>query len=142
MTDRLTLADVVGVLDGLYDPRWAEDWDAVGLVAGDPQQPVRRVLLAVDPAQAVIDEAVAWGADLLVTHHPLLLRGVHSVAGTPWTGVSSSGWWVTSRSAPVAITSSTTAVVGSTANSTRPTGSSGSPQTRPTASQLSASAGS
>ena len=74
------LADVVAVLDGLYDPRWAEDWDAVGLVTGDPDQPVRRVLLAVDPVQAVIDEAVAWGADLLVTHHPLLLRGVHSVA--------------------------------------------------------------
>jgi dinuclear metal center YbgI/SA1388 family protein len=81
VTDGLTVADAVGVLDGLYDPRWAEDWDAVGLVTGDPEQPVRRVLLAVDPAQAVIDEAVDWGADLLVTHHPLLLRGVHSVAG-------------------------------------------------------------
>jgi dinuclear metal center YbgI/SA1388 family protein len=82
VTEGLTLADAVGVLDGLYDPRWAEDWDAVGLVTGDLEQPVRRVLLAVDPVQAVIDEAVDWGADLLVTHHPLLLRGVHSVAGT------------------------------------------------------------
>ena len=81
MTEAVTLADVVGVLDRLYDPRWAEDWDAVGLVTGDLAQPVRRVLLAVDPVQAVIDEAVAWEADLLVTHHPLLLRGVHSVAG-------------------------------------------------------------
>jgi dinuclear metal center YbgI/SA1388 family protein len=77
-----TLADAVAVLDRLYDPRGAADWDAVGLVTGDPAQPVRRVLLAVDPVQAVIDEAVAWGADLLVTHHPLLLRGVHSVAST------------------------------------------------------------
>lgn len=76
----LTVADAVAVLDHVYDPRGAEPWDAVGLVTGDPSQPVRRVLLAVDPAQAVIDEAVAWGADLLVTHHPLLLRGVHSVA--------------------------------------------------------------
>ena len=82
MTEAVTLADVVGVLDRLYDPRWAEDWDAVGLVTGDLAQPVRRVLLAVDPVQAVIDEAVAWEADLLVTHHPLLLRGVHSVAAT------------------------------------------------------------
>ncbi|HEX4698348.1 MAG TPA: Nif3-like dinuclear metal center hexameric protein, partial [Actinomycetes bacterium] len=80
MTDDVRLADVVAVLDRLYDPRWAADWDAVGLVTGDPDQPVRRVLLAVDPVQAVVDEAVAWGADLLVTHHPLLLRGVHSVA--------------------------------------------------------------
>ena len=82
MTGALRLGDVVAALDSLYDPRWAQDWDAVGLVVGDPDQPVRRVLLAVDPVQAVVDEAVSWGADLLVTHHPLLLRGVHSVATT------------------------------------------------------------
>ena len=76
------LADVVAVLDRLYDPRGAASWDAVGLVTGDPGQPVRRVLFAVDPVQEVIDEAVAWQADLLVAHHPLLLRPVHSVAGT------------------------------------------------------------
>jgi dinuclear metal center YbgI/SA1388 family protein len=74
------LADLVAVLDALYDPRTAEDWDAVGLVTGDLDQPVRRVLFAVDPVDEVIAEAAAWGADLLVTHHPLLLRGVHSVA--------------------------------------------------------------
>ena len=77
-----TVGDAVAVLDELYDPRWAESWDAVGLVTGDVGRPVSRVLFAVDPVQAVIDEAVAWGADLLVTHHPLLLRGVHGVATT------------------------------------------------------------
>jgi dinuclear metal center YbgI/SA1388 family protein len=82
VSEGVSLAEVVEVLDRLYDPRWAADWDAVGLVTGDPAQPVRRVLLAVDPVQDVIDEAIAWGADLLVTHHPLLLRGVHSVAAT------------------------------------------------------------
>jgi len=76
------VADVVGVLEALYDPRWAQDWDSVGLVVGHPEDGVRRVLLAVDPVLAVIDEAREWGADLLVTHHPLLLRGVHSVATT------------------------------------------------------------
>jgi dinuclear metal center YbgI/SA1388 family protein len=78
----LRLAEVVALLDGWYDPAWAEDWDAVGLVCGDPEQPVERVLFAVDPAPAVVDEAVAWGADLLVCHHPLLLRPVHGVAAT------------------------------------------------------------
>lgn len=82
MTQPPTLGEVVTVLDGVYDPRWAESWDAVGLVTGDLDQPVRRVLLAVDPVQAVLDEAVGWGADLVVAHHPLLLRGVHSVATT------------------------------------------------------------
>ncbi|WP_454051738.1 Nif3-like dinuclear metal center hexameric protein [Cellulomonas sp. Marseille-Q8402] len=77
-----TLADVVGLLDRRYPPASAESWDRVGLVTGDPGQPVRRVLLAVDPVAAVVEEAVDWGADLVVVHHPLLLRGVHSVAGT------------------------------------------------------------
>ncbi|GIG19839.1 GTP cyclohydrolase 1 type 2 [Cellulomonas chitinilytica] len=80
------MADVVRLLDGRYPPRTAEQWDAVGLVAGDPDQPVRRVLFAVDPVAAVVDEAVEWGADLLVTHHPLLLRPVHSVAATTFKG--------------------------------------------------------
>ena len=77
-----TLADVVGVLEHRYPPSTAESWDRVGLVTGDPDQPVRRVLLAVDPVAAVVDEAIAARADLLVVHHPLLLRGVHAVAAT------------------------------------------------------------
>ena len=81
-----SLADVVAVLDRRYPPRTAESWDAVGLVTGDPAQPVRRVLFAVDPTAAVVDEAIGWGADLLVTHHPLLLRPVHSVAATTFKG--------------------------------------------------------
>jgi dinuclear metal center YbgI/SA1388 family protein len=81
-----TLADVVQALETRYPPRTAEGWDAVGLVAGDPTQPVRSVLFAVDPTAAVVDEAIAAGADLLVTHHPLLLRPVHSVAATTFKG--------------------------------------------------------
>jgi len=81
-----TLADVVRVLERRYPPGTAESWDAVGLVAGDPAAPVRRVLLAVDPVADVVDEALDWGADLVVTHHPLLLRGVHSMAATTFKG--------------------------------------------------------
>jgi dinuclear metal center YbgI/SA1388 family protein len=77
-----SLADVVSVLERMYDPTWARDWDAVGLVCGDPAASVRRVLLAIDPAPSVIEEAIGWRADLLITHHPLLLKGVHSVAAT------------------------------------------------------------
>jgi len=81
-----TLGRVVRTLDELYPPSTAEDWDAVGLVAGDPGAPVRKVLLAVDPVEEVADEALDWGADLLVTHHPLFLRPVHSVAATTFKG--------------------------------------------------------
>lgn len=74
------VADVLAVLDLLYDPARAEGWDSVGLVCGDPGAPVRRVLFAVDPVLEVVEEAVDRGVDLLVTHHPLLLHPVHAVA--------------------------------------------------------------
>jgi dinuclear metal center YbgI/SA1388 family protein len=77
-----SLVDVVAVLERMYDPSWARDWDAVGLVCGEPSALVRRVLLAVDPAPSVIEEALTWRADLLITHHPLLLKGVHGVPAT------------------------------------------------------------
>ncbi len=80
MTARL--ADVVGFLEHLYPPSWAESWDAVGLVCGDPASLVHRVLFAVDPVETVVDEVVAGGYDLLVTHHPLWLGGTTSVAAT------------------------------------------------------------
>ena len=83
-----TLADVVGALERRYPPGSAQSWDQVGLVSGDPDQEVRRVLLAVDPTLEVIGYAVAQGVDLLVTHHPLLLRGVHTVAATTAKGAA------------------------------------------------------
>jgi len=76
------LAEVLSVLDQWFDPSWAESWDAVGLVCGDPDAPIERVLLAVDPVPEVVAEAERAGAQLLVTHHPLLLSGVHGVPTT------------------------------------------------------------
>jgi dinuclear metal center YbgI/SA1388 family protein len=73
------LREVIAALDARYDPALAETWDAVGLVCGDPDESVGRVLFAVDPTTAVVDEVIATGAGLLVTHHPLLLTPVHGV---------------------------------------------------------------
>ena len=82
MTHAPTVAEVVDLLHGWYPPATADDWDAVGLVLGDPEAPVRRVLLAVDPTQPVADEAAGWDADLLLVHHPLFLKAVHGVPAT------------------------------------------------------------
>jgi dinuclear metal center YbgI/SA1388 family protein len=73
------LEQVIAALDARYDRALAESWDAVGLVCGDPDEQVERVLFAVDPIAAVVDEAIEAGAGLLVTHHPLLLTPVHGV---------------------------------------------------------------
>lgn len=69
-----------------YPPATAASWDRVGLVVGDPDAPVGRILAAVDCVPETIAEAVAVGADFMVVHHPLLLRGVHSVATTTYKG--------------------------------------------------------
>ncbi|MCM3883788.1 Nif3-like dinuclear metal center hexameric protein, partial [Frankia sp. R82] len=76
-----TVRDCVAVLEGVYPPSWAASWDAVGLVVGNPDAPVESVLFAVDPTSEVAAEA-ARSASLLITHHPLFLRGVHGVAET------------------------------------------------------------
>ena len=74
------VGDVRRVLDQAYPPHLAEKWDAVGLICGDPADEVRTVAFALDCTQEVADRAVELGADMLVVHHPLLLRGVESVA--------------------------------------------------------------
>lgn len=74
-----TVSDVIAALDAAYPRELAESWDAVGLVCGDPGEPVERVLVCVDPVAATVDEALEWGAQMIVAHHPLLLRGVHGV---------------------------------------------------------------
>ncbi|WP_245159534.1 Nif3-like dinuclear metal center hexameric protein [Blastococcus sp. CT_GayMR19] len=73
------LREVLAALDARYAPALAESWDAVGLVCGDPDEPVQRVLFAVDPTSDVVDEVIGTGTGLLVTHHPLLLTPVHGV---------------------------------------------------------------
>ena len=84
----LPLQEVVAALERLYPLDTAMSWDRVGLVTGDMDQPISLVYFAVDPTLAVIEEARSAGAELLVTHHPLLLRGVHSLATSSAKGAS------------------------------------------------------
>ncbi|QNE42632.1 Nif3-like dinuclear metal center hexameric protein [Frigoribacterium sp. NBH87] len=76
-----SLAALSAAVERLWPLAGAESWDSPGLVLGDPEQPVRHVHLAVDAVLDTVDEAVALGADLLLTHHPLLFRGVTTLAG-------------------------------------------------------------
>ena len=78
----MDVAGIVSFLDSLYPPATAQDWDRVGLVVGDPDAPVSKVLFVVDVVPETVAEAISVGADLIVAHHPLLLRGVSSVATT------------------------------------------------------------
>ncbi|NMM99559.1 Nif3-like dinuclear metal center hexameric protein [Bifidobacterium sp. DSM 109958] len=80
------LKQVVDVLEALYPLRYAEQWDEPGLIVGDLAAPVRRIRFAADPTYAVVEEAIADHADLLVTHHPLFFRAVHEVSGLGFRG--------------------------------------------------------
>lgn len=82
----LTLADTLAVTESLWPASGASDWDSTGLVSGDPAAPVTRIHLAVDAVAATVDEAIELGAELLITHHPLLLRGVTTVAEDRYKG--------------------------------------------------------
>ncbi|CAN5346795.1 Nif3-like dinuclear metal center hexameric protein [soil metagenome] len=68
------------MLDAAYPPQLAQSWDSVGLVCGDPGETVDSVTIAVDATAAVVDEVPERG--LLLAHHPLLLRGVDTVAAS------------------------------------------------------------
>jgi dinuclear metal center YbgI/SA1388 family protein len=81
-----TVGEALDVLDRAYPRSLAEPWDAVGLVAGDVDATVRRVLLSVDVTSATVGEALDERCDLLVAHHPLFLRAVHGVGTDTWKG--------------------------------------------------------
>jgi dinuclear metal center YbgI/SA1388 family protein len=80
------LAEVNAAITALWPLEEAESWDAPGLLSGDPAASVTRIHLAVDAVLDTVDEAVSAGAQLLVVHHPLLLRGVTSVAEDRYKG--------------------------------------------------------
>ncbi|GAA1742764.1 Nif3-like dinuclear metal center hexameric protein [Rothia terrae] len=81
-----TLDDVMDAFEHLYPANLQEDWDASGLVVGRLSAPVRTVSFAVDAIQATVHEAIVLSSDLLITHHPLLLRGAKFLPDTDYKG--------------------------------------------------------
>ena len=82
----VTLADVLAATEELWPASGAESWDASGLVSGDTSAVISHIHLTVDAVLDTVDEAIELGADLLIAHHPLLLRGVTTVAEDRYKG--------------------------------------------------------
>ena len=80
------LSEVVDILEKHWPSAGAEEWDAPGLVVGSPDHTVSSIHLMVDATVESIAEALQQGCDLIVAHHPLLLRGVTSVAESTYKG--------------------------------------------------------
>lgn len=81
-----SVAEVNAVVERLWPLSGAEPWDAAGFLSGDPGASVGAIHLAVDAVADTADEAVVLGAGVLLVHHPLLLRGVTSVAEDRYKG--------------------------------------------------------
>lgn len=74
------LGEITAELERLWPLAGAESWDAPGLVVGSPEQSVSRVLLTVDVTNEILSEAIDGGFDLIIAHHPYLMRGVTTLA--------------------------------------------------------------
>lgn len=82
----ITVSDVLTFLEAIAPPDLAESWDNVGLLAGDRAQEVTKVLCALDVTEDVVAEAVENGAELIVSHHPVIFTSVSRVTGDDPTG--------------------------------------------------------
>ena len=80
------IKDILQWIDSWAPFRYAQSWDNCGIQVGNPQSPVTRVLVALDPASSVLREAQGLECQCLVTHHPLLLRPINSVRTDSWPG--------------------------------------------------------
>lgn len=75
-----TLTEAVASFEKLWPTHLAEEWDVVGLVSGSPTRAISKILLTVDVTYEVVEHAKQVGADLILAHHPLILRGVNTLA--------------------------------------------------------------
>ena len=74
-----TVGDILSYLETLAPRSMKMDWDNVGLLCGGRNRPVTKVLVALDPFEGVCKEAAQWGAEVIVTHHPLIFSPLKSV---------------------------------------------------------------
>ena len=73
------VSDILSFVETLAPRAMKMDWDNVGLLCGSRRAPVTRVLVALDPFEHVCREAAQWGAEVLVTHHPIIFRPLPNI---------------------------------------------------------------
>jgi len=73
------VSDIIALMDALAPPRLAEDWDNPGLQIGNPQWPVKKVMVSLDASPLVIADACEQGVNLLITHHPFIFKAIKQI---------------------------------------------------------------
>lgn len=77
----MKIRDLISYLEQVAPPSYQESYDNAGLIVGDPEVPIRGVLICLDSTEAVIEEAVAKDCNLVVAHHPIIFRGLKQLTG-------------------------------------------------------------
>ena len=75
----IKVADVVDVMEKLAPPSLAEEWDNVGLLVGNPEREVTKIIVMLDLDEQGLSEALDVGADMIVTHHPFIMSKLSAV---------------------------------------------------------------
>lgn len=79
-------SDVIDIIEKTYPAAYALSWDNVGLLVGRDDKEVKKIYLAVDATDEVIEDAAGSGADMLITHHPLIFGGMNQINNQSFTG--------------------------------------------------------
>lgn len=80
----VNVADIIKIMEEIAPPAMAEDWDNVGLMLGRRCKAVKKLLLALDITDEVVQQAITQKADMIITHHPLIFRGLKRVTDNEW----------------------------------------------------------
>ena len=80
----VNVADIIKIMEEIAPPAMAEDWDNVGLMLGRRCKAVKKLLLALDITGEVVQQAIVQKADMIITHHPLIFRGLKRVTDNEW----------------------------------------------------------
>lgn len=78
--------DIISIIEQKYDRAYALGWDNVGLLAGRYDKDVKKIYVALDVTDEVVDAAIKAGADMIVTHHPLMMSGLTRITDDHFIG--------------------------------------------------------
>ncbi len=73
-------------MEQLAPRKYAEQWDNIGLIIGDPQVEIDKIMVVLDITESVVNEAIDKNVDLIITHHPLIFKGMKSITTSTYHG--------------------------------------------------------
>ena len=84
MKKQITVAELVELLEEIAPPSLAEEWDNVGLMLGRRAKAVHKIMLALDMTAETVSQAIAFKADVLITHHPAIFKRLPQITDGNW----------------------------------------------------------